>query len=117
MFSALDLQRQHQRQRYMPAADAWRSPDSINSADLETSLLEHHRSTSAATPGARLMASSPPPPAQLDADWAAMTRVQPGPPGASPTPSTRAESVANELEDRLALAAARFGNMSSWHDR
>lgn len=30
-------------------------------------------------------------------------------PAASPTPSLRAESVANELEERLAAAAARFG--------
>lgn len=67
--------------------------DSIDSQDLEVSLLEHHRSYSGS-------------PAAMQG---AHANRGPGRPGASPTPSLRAESVANELEERLAAAAARFG--------
>jgi hypothetical protein len=110
--------------------------DSIDSRDLELSLLEHHRSHSGpdahvpqvvgaggtmSTSAADALFSA------LDADGdgvitrsemrdglarhaaAAPPATMQSMPQASPTPSMRAESVADELEERLAAAAARFG--------
>lgn len=64
--------------------------NSIDLQELEVSLLEHHRSYSG--------------PAGMQSPGATASV-----PTASPTPSARASSVADELEERLAAAAARFG--------